>query len=148
MIRRTIRFLTLLATMAAALTFHAAASASTPLEEAEATKVREIIVQQIAALQDDDADKAFQTATPAVQAAIGNSGRFLAMVRGAYPMVYRPTSVSFHKPEEEDGSVLQLVEIRDAADKSWLALFALEQQPDQTWRISGCVVAENPWTAT
>lgn len=148
MIRRTNRFLTLLASVAAALAFHSAANAATPLDEPEAAKVREIIVQQIAALQDDDADKAFETATPAVQAAIGSSNRFLAMVRGAYPMVYRPTSVSFHKPEEEDGSVLQLVEIKDTSDKSWLALFALEQQPDQTWRISGCVVAENPWTAT
>jgi hypothetical protein len=146
MIRRSSRLFALLATTLAAFTFHAAAIAE-PLEDVEASKVREIIVAQIAALQEDDADKAFQTATPAVQAAIGSSNRFLAMVRGAYPMVYRPTSVSFHKPESEDGSVLQLVEIKDTSDKSWLALFALEQQPDSTWRISGCVVAENPWQA-
>jgi len=104
-----------------------------------------VIVAQLSALALDDADKAFETATPEVRAAIGSSNRFLAMVRGAYPMVYRPASVSFHKPEEEDGSVLQLVEIRDGNDKSWLALFALERQPDTTWRISGCVVAENHW---
>jgi hypothetical protein len=41
--------------------------------------------------------------------------------------------------------VLQLVEIRDDESKSWLALFALEWQPDATWRISGCIVAENQW---
>jgi len=120
-------------------------SVAAPLSEQEATKVREVIVRQLSALAVDDADQAFETATPAVRAAIGSSNRFLAMVRGAYPMVYRPASVSFHKPKEEDGSVLQLVEIRDTDDKSWLALFALEQQPDQTWRISGCVVAENHW---
>jgi hypothetical protein len=128
----------------AALGAHLRASAA-PLDEPEATKVREVIVAQLSALALDDADKAFETATPAVRAAIGSSNRFLAMVRGAYPMVYRPASVQFHKPEEEDGSVLQLVEIRDGDDKSWLALFALEQQPDKTWRISGCVVAENHW---
>ncbi|MBA2964067.1 MULTISPECIES: DUF4864 domain-containing protein [Ramlibacter] len=138
------RILLLLATAAAALCFHVRAVAN-PLTEVEAAKVREVIVAQIAALQEDDADGAFQTATPSVQQAIGSSGRFLAMVRGAYPMVYRPASVSFHKPEEEDGSVLQMVEIKDDEDKSWLALFALELQPDRSWRISGCLVAENPW---
>jgi hypothetical protein len=40
---------------------------------------------------------------------------------------------------------LQLVEIKDRPSKFWLALFALERQPDATWRISGCIVAENHW---
>lgn len=115
------------------------------LSELESAKVREVIVAQFSALAVDDAASAFETATPQVRAAIGNPARFLAMVRGAYPMVYRPASVNFHKPQWDDGTVLQLVEIRDADDKSWLALFALEQQPDRDWRISGCVVAENHW---
>ena len=116
-----------------------------PLPESEAKKIQGVIVAQLQAFAQDDADGAFQTATPAVREAIGSSGRFLAMVRGAYPMVYRPASVTFHKPEEDEGSVLQLVEITDDNAKSWLALFALERQPDATWRISGCVVAENKW---
>ena len=141
------RLLTLLAIGLAALGFQMRAAAS-PLADEQVDKVREVIVAQLTALAVDDADKAFETATPEVRAAIGSSNRFLAMVRGAYPIVYRPSSVSFHKPEEEDGTVLQRVEIRDDKDKSWLALFALEQQPDQTWRISGCVVAENHWIET
>jgi hypothetical protein len=115
------------------------------LAEPDAQKVQSVIIAQLDAFAQDDADSAFATATPAVREAIGNSGRFLAMVRGAYPMVYRPASVTFHKPEEDEGTVLQLVEIQDTNEKSWLALFALEKQPDATWRISGCVVAENRW---
>jgi hypothetical protein len=115
------------------------------LPEPDAQKVQSVIIAQLDAFAQDDADSAFATATPAVREAIGNSGRFLAMVRGAYPMVYRPASVTFHKPEEDEGTVLQLVEIKDTNEKSWLALFALEKQPDATWRISGCVVAENRW---
>lgn len=145
--RQSVRFLTLAAAALAALSVQVRAAA-TPMSEDDASKVRGVIVAQLSALALDDADKAFETATPAVQEAIGSSGRFLAMVRGAYPMVYRPASVSFHKPEEEDGSVLQLVEIKDDRDKSWLALYALEQQPDHSWRISGCVVAENQWLST
>jgi hypothetical protein len=142
--RHPVRFLALIAMALAALSVHVRAAAG-PLAEEEADRVREVIVAQLSALALDDADKAFETATPEVRAAIGSSNRFLAMVRGAYPMVYRPSSVNFHKPEEEAGSVLQLVEIKDGEDKSWLALFALERQPDTTWRISGCVVAENHW---
>jgi hypothetical protein len=130
--------------MALAATSALKANAAT-LSEDETQKVQHVIEAQFAAFADDDADGAFQTATPAVREAIGNSGHFLALVRGAYPMVYRPESVRFHKPEADEGSVLQMVEITDKNNKSWLALFALEQQPDASWRISGCVVAENRW---
>ncbi|WP_298924059.1 DUF4864 domain-containing protein [uncultured Ramlibacter sp.] len=140
---RFTRFFTLFAAALCA-TVHLQAGAG-PMNDADAEKVRGVIVAQIAAFADDDAETAFQTATPEVRAAIGSSGRFLAMVRGAYPMVYRPASVSFHKPDADEGSVLQLVEITDGNAKSWLALFALEQQPDSSWRISGCLVAENHW---
>lgn len=130
----------------------AAASASmrveaAPLSDMEADAVRQVIVAQLQAFAEDDADSAFATATPAVREAIGNPGRFLAMVRGAYPMVYRPAAVAFLKPEEESGTVMQLVQITDDDDKSWLALFALERQPDASWRISGCIVTENRWRA-
>lgn len=134
--------------MVAAIAFAASSALrahAETLAESDALQIQGIVVAQFQAFADDDADRAFQTATPAVQAAIGNSGHFLAMVRGAYPMVYRPVSVHFQKPEVDDGNVLQMVEIRDANDKSWLALFALERQPDDTWRISGCAVAENKW---
>ena len=131
-----------LAIFTAMLSFYSSAA---PLAEFEVDKVRGVIVAQLAAFADDDADGAFETATPAVQEAIGNSGLFLAMVRGAYPLVYRTNLVHFHKVEEDKGSVLQLVEILDDNAKSWLALFALEQQADSTWRISGCIVVENQW---
>jgi hypothetical protein len=142
--RLATRFFMLIAMALAAATFHVGVHAA-PLSDEEAQKVREVIVAQMAAFAIDDADRAFETATPEVREAIGSSGRFLAMVRGAYPMVYRPAALSFHKPDQDDGTVLQLVEIKDGNDKLWLALFAVERQPDQSWRISGCIVAENHW---
>jgi len=135
-------FIALIIALAASAAFEASAGA---LSDDEARKVQNIIVTQLEAFAEDDAEGAFQTATPAVREAIGSPVRFLALVRGAYPMVYRPSIVTFHKPEAEDGSVLQLLEIKDEDAKSWLALFALERQPDASWRISGCVVAENHW---
>ena len=35
--------------------------------------------------------------------------------------------------------------LTDSDSKTWLALFAMERQPDNSWRISGCLVAENRW---
>ncbi|HSV44920.1 MAG TPA: DUF4864 domain-containing protein [Ramlibacter sp.] len=138
-------FKRLLMLVALALASWALPLQAEPLADADATKVRDVIVAQLAALAEDDADGAFATATPAVREAIGSSGRFLAMVRGAYPMVYRAASVSFLKPEAEDDNVMQLVQIVDTQSKSWLALFTLERQPDSSWRISGCVVSESRW---
>jgi hypothetical protein len=62
--------------------------------------------------------------------------------------VYRPAGFGFLPPEKEEGQVLQLVTIRDNEGKTWLALFSLEQQPDMSWRIGGCIVAENDWRST
>lgn len=115
------------------------------LGQGEADKVRDVIVAQIQAMAEKDADRMFETTTPRVRAAVGNPGRFLAMMLGAYPMVYQPASVSFHAPEKKSDGAFQLVEIKDNGDQSWLAIFILEQQPDRTWRISGCAVTESPW---
>jgi hypothetical protein len=139
-----VRFTFLLALALAAATASMRAGAA-PLNDTEAEAVQQVVVAQLQAFADDDADSAFATATPGVREAIGEPGRFLAMVRGAYPMVYRPATVTFLKPEEDDGTVLQMVRITDGDDKSWIALFALERQPDATWRISGCAVTANPW---
>jgi hypothetical protein len=140
------RFALLLAIAIAAATAPARAGA-TALSAAEEQAVRQVIETQLEALAADDADRAFDTATPGVREAIGNSWRFLALVRGIYPMVYRPSFVAFLRPEEDDGTVLQLVQIVDNDDQSWLVLFALERQPDASWRISGCAVTENTWHA-
>lgn len=114
----------------------------------EAQQVRAVIAAQLKAFSEDDAEAAFAAATPGIRAAIGDSARFLAMVRGSYPMVYRPAGFGFLAPERDNDQVLQMVSIRDSDGRTWLALFSLERQPDQTWRIGGCIVAENDWRST
>jgi hypothetical protein len=142
-----LRFFTLVGIALAAATMQLKARAA-PLADLEVQQVRAVIAAQLKAFNDDDADAAFATATPSVREAVGNSDRFLALVRGNYPMVYRPAGFGFLPPEKEEGQVLQLVTIRDNEGKTWLALFSLEQQPDMTWRIGGCIVAENDWRST
>jgi hypothetical protein len=115
------------------------------LTEEETREVERIVMAQLVAFASDDAAGAFATTTPAVRNAIGDAGRFSAMVKGTYPMVYRPATVVFQKPEANGSTVLQLVEITDQRMKSWMAMFAVERQADNTWAISGCVVTENQW---
>ncbi|HSV54576.1 MAG TPA: DUF4864 domain-containing protein [Burkholderiaceae bacterium] len=116
-----------------------------PLSDAEQLQVRDVIQAQLDAFAQDDADTAFELATPGIRATLGKSERLLALVREAYPMVYRAASVAYFKAEESNGTVLQLVRITDPHSKSWLAIFSLERQADASWRISGCLVTESGW---
>jgi hypothetical protein len=139
------RFLVLAAMAMATLSMQSRARAEA-LSDMDTLKVQAVVAAQLAALAIDDADKAFETATPTVREQVGTSTRFLALVRGHYPMVYRHAAATFMAPEVDGNTVIQQVRLRDAQDKIWLVLFAMEKQPDATWRIGSCLVAETGWT--
>ncbi len=140
------RFFTLVGIALAAASFQLKARAE-PLPAPEVERVRAVVMAQLQAFATDDAEAAFAVAAPSVRQAVGDSTRFLDLVRGNYPMVYRPAGFGFLPPEKEDGQVLQLVSLRDNDGVTWLAVFSLEQQPDMAWRINGCIVAQNTWRA-
>jgi Domain of unknown function (DUF4864) len=116
-----------------------------PFTPTDEKSVRIVIQGQLAALARDDADKAFTFAAPNVREAVGTAKRFLAMVRKNYPMIYRPASAAFLKPEGHDDLVIQRVQILDADDNDWLAIYSLQRQKDRAWRITGCKVVANKW---
>ena len=105
--------------------------------------VRAIVEAQLAALAKDDAVKAFSFAAPNVRQAVGSAAAFLAMVQRGYPVIYRPASVAFLKPEGKDDQVIQRVQMVDASGDAWLAIYSLQLQKDKTWRITGCNVVPN-----
>ncbi len=105
--------------------------------------VQTVVQSQLAAFAKDDADKAFSYAAPELRKNIGSSSAFMAMVKNSYPVVYRPASVAFLKPESSGDDVIQRVQMLDASGASWLAVYSLQRQKDKTWRISGCAVVEN-----
>ncbi|MGE4241121.1 DUF4864 domain-containing protein [Ramlibacter sp.] len=135
------RFLVLAAMALATFSMQSRARAE-GISDTDMLKVQTVIAAQLAALTADDADRAFETATPEVRQDVGSAERFLQLVRSTYPMVYRHSAANFLKPEVERGQVMQLVQLRDANEKTWLVLFALERQADDTWRIGSCLVAE------
>lgn len=111
------------------------------VSKADARKVRAVIEAQLAAFAADDAKRAFSYATRDIREMFGTPERFVAMVREAYPVVYRPASVAFLQPEAIDGTVIQAVEMVDAEGHVWMAVYRLERQRDRSWRISACEIA-------
>jgi hypothetical protein len=136
-----LRFCRRLAWALCALALWPAAHAA-PLSAADERAVRGAVQGQLAAFAADDAQLAFSWAAPNVREAMGTPAGFLAMVREAYPVVYRPASVAFLKPEHKDGRVLQRVQMLDAAGDAWLATYSL-QRGGKGWLITGCVVVAN-----
>ena len=124
--------------MAASVLAVAVPAAATELSAADAKSVRAVIQSQLAAFAADDAPRAFSFATPQLREMFGNAEHFMQMVRASYPVVYRPATVAFLKPEADDGAVTQAVHFTDRDGVLWLALYRLEKQADRSWRISAC----------
>ena len=126
----------------AALQFLPTAQATT-FTAADEKNVRTVIESQLAAFAKDDAVKAFSYAAPGIREAIGTADAFLTMVRKDYPVVYRPASVTFLKADGKGDEVVQRVQMLDTSGNSYLAVYSLQRQKGNVWRITGCAVVEN-----
>ena len=107
------------------------------VSKADAQKVRAVIQAQLDAFAADDARRAFSYAAPGIRQMFGTPERFLAMVREGYPVVYRPASIGYLKPEANGRTVIQAVEMADGEGTLWVAIYQLERHQG-AWRITGC----------
>lgn len=135
MVRSLVAFV--FATLLACMSAPAAAQA---VSAADARAARSVVAAQLDAFANDDAERAFSYAAPAIRATFGSPERFLAMVRAGYPAVYRAASVTFLVPLRVHGELVQGVHLTDAEGALWLATYYLERQQDGTLRIKGCDV--------
>jgi Domain of unknown function (DUF4864) len=101
-----------------------------------------IIRSQVEALGRDDAATAYSYAAPAIQDMFPKADVFLNMVQHSYAPVYRHKSFEFGEARALDGRIAQQVHIVDADGVPWEALYTLEQQPDGSVKISGCVLVK------
>ena len=113
------------------------------LSDTDEEGVRTVVQAQLSALARDDAVAAYSFAAPNVRESVKSAAQFMAMVRSRYPAIYRPASTAFLKPEDHHGQVIQRVQLVDESGTAWLALYSLERQKDQSWRITGCQVIPN-----
>lgn len=120
----------------------AGAAQAAEVSTADAKAARAVIEGQLAALAADDAKRAFGYATPALREQFGTPENFIEMVRTSYPVVYRPQSVAFLKPQWLAGELVQGVHMSDDQGVLWLALYRLQRQKNKSWRISACQLVQ------
>lgn len=110
------------------------------MTSADQTAIQALIRQQLEAFQRDDAEAAFQFASPAIQAQFGTATNFLEMVRQGYAPVYRPRAVLFSELLTLEGMPAQTVMLMSANQELVEAIYLMQQQPDDSWRIHGCLL--------
>lgn len=115
-----------------------AKGASKGLASADAKAIRVVIEAQLDAFARDDADQAFAYAAAPIRAMFGSPANFLRMVKTGYPVIYRPLSVTFLKPEVIDGDTLQSVQMSDQDGQVWVAHYHMQRQKNRSWLINGC----------
>lgn len=115
------------------------------VSEADAAQFQRIITGQFNAFNADDGAAAYGFAAPGIQRLFPTPETFMSMVKSGYAPVYRRQSFSFGRiGDEMGGQPTQHVTIIDANGKAWTALYAMERQPDGSWKISGCSLVEAP----
>jgi hypothetical protein len=130
------------AALVAAVAVAPAVDAQMPGGEDQAA-IEALISDQIAAFQRDDGTTAYSMAAPAIQDLFPSVDEFMAMVRQGYAPVYRPRSVVFGALSAGDGGPVQQVYLTGPDGLAYTAVYALERQPDGSWRIAGCVLVRD-----
>jgi hypothetical protein len=105
--------------------------------------IKQVIVDQRAALVAGDRDKAFSYATPALHTQFGDATTFMAMVHLGYPTLLTARYTEFLDGAVIDGLVVQPLRLIDADNSVRLALYTLERQQNGSWRISGCRIGSS-----
>ncbi len=109
------------------------------------TTLQTIIEQQLQAFARDDAASAYGYAAPIIQQYFPTTDDFMAMVKKGYQPVYRNTAHRYGDTFiDPAGRPSQKVFISGADGKTYEATYTFEQQPDGSWKISGCFLAEVP----
>lgn len=115
-----------------------------PLPPADAAAIRQVIQDQISAFRRDDSNGAFAYASPMIQGKFQTPENFMAMVRIAYPQVYRPREFEFQTLADSARGPIQEVIVVGPDGVPVMALYVMEKQPDGSWRINGCYLTRIP----
>lgn len=103
---------------------------------AQSADIEATIDGQLDAFRADAFDEAFTFASPTIQGIFRTPETFGEMVRNGYPMVWRPGSVRYLDLRDENGRLMQRVEITDAKGATHLLEYEMIDQ-DGAWKING-----------
>ncbi|MDG4885872.1 MAG: DUF4864 domain-containing protein [Mesorhizobium sp.] len=107
--------------------------------DAEIKAAQTVIDSQLKAFLADDGATAYSFAAPNVKRIFPTVDTFMNMVTNGYAPVRRPQNYSFGKVEQTGpASIVQQVLIVGPDGKDYEAVYTLEQQPDGSFKITGC----------
>jgi Domain of unknown function (DUF4864) len=104
-------------------------------------QIKRVITLQIRAFERNDEAIAFSYATPESRRQFGTPRAFMDMVRVGYAALYKNTSREFLEAATIDGVTIQPLRVVTFDGETIVALYTMERQPDQDWRIGGCELA-------
>lgn len=103
---------------------------------ADDAAIEALIRDQFAAFAEGDVTEAYGYASPMIRQMFGDAETFGRMVQGGYPMIWGAENVRFLGLRQEDGRLLEMVEV--TGPDGTLAYFDYEMvQIDGVWRING-----------
>lgn len=108
---------------------------------------RAVITQQMQAIAHGDFISAYAKITPNVQRIFPSADLFMEMVRGGYPAVYHHKFFGFGDAGvDPNGRPYQTVEILGSDGAHYSAIYFMERQDDDSWKISGVEMVKAPET--
>ena len=116
------------------------AFAEDPVVEAQT-----VISGQIAAMLDEDAEKAYSFASPGIRSIYPDKDRFFEMVRKSYEPVYQAGNYAFGRSKLIGGGevVLQEVMISAREGKDWTAIYEMRLTDDGSYKVNGVRMVRN-----
>jgi Domain of unknown function (DUF4864) len=104
-------------------------------------KIKAVIEDQLNAFAADNGEQAYSHAAPIVKNVFPSADMFMAMVKKGYTPVYRNTERVYGKTFADGlGRPAMRVVLTGADGKRYEAIYSMEQQPDGSWKIAGCVL--------
>lgn len=103
---------------------------------AQGTEIEGVISDQIDAFKADNFAEAFEFASPNIRGIFGTPENFGRMVTQGYPMVWRPSEVTYLELRQENGSYWQKVQIVDAEGRVHVLDYRM-LETDNGWKING-----------
>jgi hypothetical protein len=113
---------------------------ASPARAGDIVAAQGVIRAQEQAFSRDDAEAAYSHAAPEIRQIFPQADIFMQMVRQGYAPVYRHKSFEFGETRAAGGRIAQRVHIVDDNGEAWEAMYTLEQQPDGSFKITGCTL--------
>ena len=117
------------------------------MSSAQDEDIQATITAQIEAFKMDDFDEAFTYASPNIQGIFGNAENFGTMVRGGYPMVWRPAEVRYLDLRDVAGYLWQRVMITDASGTVHVLDYQMVKL-ENGWKINGVQLLDKSAVST